>query len=120
MPTLKEWKKKYVDKTGENAILAQDYQLVFDENHGFVMWKNNGTYFDIDHVCTDQLEAWLIKLAPLARSLHCATFRALTKRNPAAFMRLTKCKVNPALSMTRRNGTFYWAIEKNVADFTSG
>lgn len=119
MPTLQEWEKKYAAKTGETAVLAQDYQLAFDEEHGFVMWKNNGKYFDIDHVSTDNLEGWLIKLAPLASSLDCATFRALTRRNPAAFMRLLKCKVNPALSMTRRNGNFYWAIEKNVADYKS-
>ncbi len=117
MPTLEEWKQRYREKTGEEAVLAQDYQLTFDERHGFIMWKRNGQFFDIDHLCSDDHKWWRDKLVPFAKSLGCTHLRTLTKRSPAAFMRLTQCKVNVGLSGCRRNGQFYWALEKSVRDF---
>lgn len=113
--TLNEWIAKYEQRTGEYPYIEPGYQVVFDEEQGFFYWRKNGDVFEVGHVCCHNNRSWWREKAiEAARQAGCTLFRTYTNRDPAAYMRLQKCKLNPTLSGVKPNGVFYWCMEMQI------
>ena len=97
--TLPEWISKYTRKTGEQFSNPPNFQLAFDEQHGFFCFKadckDGVTFVNIGATCVNEWK-WVIgELTPLAKSIGARYFATATKRNPKAYARLTGATHKP-------------------------
>jgi hypothetical protein len=110
---LAAWRKKYEEKA-EKLIILPGFQLYYKPDKGFFYWAKTGHALEIDHTCTNDFKWAEQKAAELAREHNCSILRTSTHRDPAAYTRLTKAKINLSLSGIRPNGKFYWVFEKSI------
>ena len=91
--TFEQWVDKYEHKTGEPFSIGDEFQLAFDEAHGFFVFKpdyRDGVLFiNIAHTCVDEWK-WVINtLEPYAHAIGATYYATATKRNPRAYQKLT-------------------------------
>lgn len=114
MKTLDEWIAQY-EKKAEKFILLPGFKIYYKPDKGFFCWAKVGNVLEIDHSCTNNVN-WAENCAiTLAKQLGCILLRTATFHDPAAYMRLTKAKINLAESHVRANGKMYWIFEKEVS-----
>lgn len=112
--TLDEWIKKYEQKSEEFHLLP-GFVIYFEPDKGFFCWHVWRDVFEVDHTCTNDVMHMFDVANTMAKKRGCSLMRTATKRDPAAYMRLTKAKINVPLSGIRPNGEFYWVFEKGVS-----
>jgi hypothetical protein len=108
--TLEDWVKKY-EKKAEPFELKQGFSLYFNKRRGFFCYRAVGGVFEIDHTCTNNVKEIFQIANIMAKERSCNMVRTATYRDPAAYLRLLKGKINLSLSGLRPNGKFYWVFE---------
>lgn len=111
---LDSWIAKY-EQEAEGFTLLPGFSIYFEPDKGFFCWHKFKQIFEIDHTCTNDI-AWAHDTCmKLAKENGCTLLRtAVARRSPAAYMRVTKAKLNLPLSGLRANGDFYWLFDKEV------
>ena len=110
---LSEWITKYEEKA-EKFELLPGFSIYYEPDKGFFCWNVWRDVFEIDHCCTNDIKWADSKCVELAKQHHCKILRTAVKRDPSAYMRMTKATPNITLSGVRPNGEFYWIFERTV------
>lgn len=111
--TLEQWIAKYEQKA-EKFILLPGFTIYYKPEKGFFCWRKTGDVLEIDHTCTNDHNWAETEAILIAKKHHCKLICTQTFCDPAAYMRLTKAKINISLSGIRPNGKMYWVFEKEV------
>jgi hypothetical protein len=111
--TLDDWKTKY-EQEAEEFILLPGFSIYYEPDNGFFCWHVWRDVFEVDHTCTNDIMYFFDVANAMAKERGCTIMRTATKRNPAAYMKLTKATPNISLSGIRPNGNFYWIFERAV------
>jgi hypothetical protein len=113
MPTLADWITKY-EAEAEPLTPLPGFQCYYEPDKGFFYWHVCNNVFEVDHTCTNDI-AYMFQVAnDMAKRRGCTVMLTVTKRDPVAYMRLTKAKINLTYSGIRPNGNMYWCFEKEV------
>ena len=110
---LQQWITKY-EQEAEEFNLLPGFSIYFEPDKGFFCWHVFGGILEIDHTCTNDIQFMNNAANKIAKEHHCRILRTATFRNPAAYMRLQKVKLNLPLSGLRPNGKFYWIFEREA------
>ena len=94
--TLPEWISKYTRKTGEQFSIPPNFQLAFDEQHGFFVfgfsWWNNKEWIQFAAVCTNSWKWVFDSVIDTVMENKLEGCMAKTNRNPKAYAKLTSGK----------------------------
>lgn len=74
---------------------------------------------EIHDLNTNDWVYWEKIMAEIGRLFGCDLIRFWTIRNPVAFHRLTKAKINPLLSGINQEDTYIWCLEKEVKEWAA-
>ena len=102
MKTIETWIADYERKTGEKFSIPPNFQLAFDEQHGFFVfgfseWKGKH-WLELRQTCVN---SWMWVFNAIATTVldnNLAGVLTYTKHNPKAYTRLTGAKYIETLS----------------------
>jgi hypothetical protein len=110
---LEDWIAKY-EQEAEKLIILPGFSCYYEPDKGFFYWHVWQNVFEVDHTCTNDIAHMFQVANDMAKLRGCTLMRTATKRDPVAYMRLTKAKPNLTFSGIRPNGRFYWVFERQV------
>ena len=88
-----EWVNLFETKTGEKFYIPPGYELYFDEDKGFMVWKNDNGIFRVDQTSTSDYLHMVDFAFNKANELGCETGETRTRRNAKAFAKLFNAEV---------------------------
>lgn len=96
-------------------IPNEDCGLFISPEKGFCYFRVDLDVLEIHDTETTDWAYWCDQIMmEIARGFGCRILRTWTIRNPLAFHRLTKAKMNPLLSGIDEDNQYKWCFEKDV------
>jgi len=87
--TFGEWVVWFEKRSGETFATRPGFNLEFNPNRGFMLWRNLVDVFEIDQTATDDWEFWGRWVANKGKELGCKRVITSVRREPESYARLT-------------------------------
>ena len=110
--TFEQWVARYEKKTGERFYIPDDFQLAFDEDEGFFVFKigdwQGRKWMEIQGVCVKRVQWIHDSVIDFVKKENLAGVVSRTKRNPKAYRKATGANM-----MDEGNGSFlvFWEVQ---------
>lgn len=91
--TFVEWINWFEKKSGEKFRIPPRFNLEFQPDKGFLLWKKMGDSLVIDQVTTDDWEFWGHFIVNKGTEIGCKRVHTVVRRDPVSYARLTGAKI---------------------------
>lgn len=90
--TLKEWIKKYEEKSGEKHVNPAGFETLYDKDKGYAQIKKDGKFLIVYEVCGDG-KYWRDRAEKAALEKDCSWLFTICVRNILPYIRLMESKL---------------------------